>query len=80
MPTIFKKSSPLPDVDREATEISSNSDRRELRRQLRDGGRRADSGSLRRSVGHERLERARAELQAFEAVLVAIFCQGIGAA
>ena len=61
--------------------MSSDSDRRELRRQLLDrvvealitahcGGRSA----------HEQLERARAELQAFDAEPVAIFSQGLVAA
>jgi hypothetical protein len=61
--------------------MSSDSDRRELRRQLLD---RVAEGLIAAHCGgrsaHERLERARAELQAFDAVPVAIFSKGIGAA
>ena len=61
--------------------MSSDSDRRELRRrQLLD---RVVEGLIAAHCGgrsaHERLERARAELQAFDAEPVAIFSQWISA-
>ena len=61
--------------------MSSDSDRRELRRQLLD---RVAEGLIAAHCGgrsaHEQLERARAELQAFDTERAAIFRQGIGAA
>ncbi len=61
--------------------MSSDSDRRELRRQLLD--RVVEALIVAHCSGpsaDEQLERARAELQAFDAEPAAIFRQGIGAA
>jgi hypothetical protein len=61
--------------------MSSDSDRRELRRQLLD---RVVEALITAHCGersaHEQLERVRAELQAFDAEPVAIFSQGLVAA